>query len=130
MQINFLPPKLITKIDRLQRNFLWGTTDQKRKIHLINWDKCTSPKSEGGLGIQKLIPKNKSILTCLLSATLILTIQFGSTYYQLNMTNNIIKQINFFIQLRHTQTPPYMKKYDRNYYLLSLRHKLECDQRK
>lgn len=66
IQINLLPPKLIHKLDRLQQNFLWGSTDQKCKIHLINWDKITSPKSEGGLGIQKLIPKNKAMLTSFL----------------------------------------------------------------
>lgn len=63
MQINLLPPKLIHKLKQIQRNFLWGSTDQKYKLHLINWDKISTPKSEDDLGIQKLSQKNKALLT-------------------------------------------------------------------
>ncbi|XP_072087679.1 uncharacterized protein [Arachis hypogaea] len=31
--------------------FLWGDSENFRKIHLINWDKVCSPKKLGGLGI-------------------------------------------------------------------------------
>lgn len=66
MQTNLLPSKIIHQLKRLQRNFLLGSSAQKRKIHLINWDIITSPKSKGGLGIQKLVPKNLAMLTSLL----------------------------------------------------------------
>ncbi|KAG5614977.1 hypothetical protein H5410_014801 [Solanum commersonii] len=47
----------------LQWNFIWGTTDSKRKLHLLNWDIVTRPKGEGGLGIQKCKLKNDALLS-------------------------------------------------------------------
>lgn len=34
MQGAALPSYLCEKLDMVNRNFLWGTTDEKRKIHL------------------------------------------------------------------------------------------------
>ncbi|KAK4727357.1 hypothetical protein R3W88_032274 [Solanum pinnatisectum] len=34
MQINKLPTSITKRIDQIQRNFLWGTTATKKKIHL------------------------------------------------------------------------------------------------
>lgn len=51
MQCNLLPPKICKEIDRLTRNFLWGDSIQKKKIHLKNWDLVDRPKFLGGLGI-------------------------------------------------------------------------------
>lgn len=44
------------------RNFLWGTTPLKRKIHLVNWKQITTPRLLGGLGIQRLELKNNALL--------------------------------------------------------------------
>lgn len=62
MQCVALPPKILLHIDWLSRNFLWGTSDNKRKIHLVGWKKITKPKKEGGLGLQSAKAKNIGLL--------------------------------------------------------------------
>ena len=49
-------------MDRVNRNFLWGTTNEKRKIHLVGWNKIIKSKEEGGLGIQAARGKNIALL--------------------------------------------------------------------
>lgn len=53
---------LCEKLDRVNRNFLWGTTDEKRKIHLAGWSKIIKSKEEGGLGIEVARGKNIALL--------------------------------------------------------------------
>lgn len=65
MQVTLLPKKTLLHIDRIQHNLLWGTTPHKHKLHLLNWDTITLPKQMGGLGIQKLYPKNIALLVSL-----------------------------------------------------------------
>lgn len=66
MQNNIISPKVTKQLDRMQRNFLWGSTIHQRKLHLINWALVTTPKKHGGLGIPKLKYKNLAILANLL----------------------------------------------------------------
>ncbi|CAA7053003.1 unnamed protein product [Microthlaspi erraticum] len=56
-----LPESMTKRLD-LSRDFVWGSTEEKRKQHLVNWDKVCSPKEEGGLGIRKISPMNKALL--------------------------------------------------------------------
>uniref|UniRef100_M1CTG1 Reverse transcriptase n=1 Tax=Solanum tuberosum TaxID=4113 RepID=M1CTG1_SOLTU len=59
MQLHKLPSTVTNRIDKIQRNFIWGTTDVKRKLHLIiSWDVVTEDKEAGGLGLQKSKTKN------------------------------------------------------------------------
>ena len=45
MQCASLPGKVTQNIDRLCRNFIWGSTENnKKKLHLINWKKITIEK--------------------------------------------------------------------------------------
>lgn len=54
----------ITKIlDKTVRDFIWAITQEKKKMHLLNWDTITLPKSKGGLGIHKSSLRNKAILS-------------------------------------------------------------------
>jgi hypothetical protein len=46
----------------VQRAFIWGDTDDKRKAHLISWDTMTQPKSCRGLGFRKLNSMNEACL--------------------------------------------------------------------
>lgn len=49
-------------IDRVNQNFLWGSLEEKRKIHWIGWQKVTKPKEEGGLGLQFAKGRNLALL--------------------------------------------------------------------
>ena len=51
MQSTALPKKFLDNIDRVNRNFLWGSTDEAKKVHWVGWHKVTKSKAEGGLGI-------------------------------------------------------------------------------
>lgn len=42
---------LCDKLDKINRGFLWGSSSEKRKLHLVGWNKIVKPKEKGGLGI-------------------------------------------------------------------------------
>ena len=42
---------LCEKLDKINRDFLWGSSTEKKKLHLVGWSKIIRPKDEGGLGI-------------------------------------------------------------------------------
>ena len=50
------------KIDKVSRDFIWGSTEDKRKFHLVGWGKFVKSKEEGGLGLQSARAKNIDIL--------------------------------------------------------------------
>lgn len=49
MQSTKLPASVSKEIDSLNRKFLWGSTDEKKKIALVKWDVLCQPKSLVGL---------------------------------------------------------------------------------
>uniref|UniRef100_A0A7N2KZU0 Reverse transcriptase domain-containing protein n=1 Tax=Quercus lobata TaxID=97700 RepID=A0A7N2KZU0_QUELO len=53
-----IPTHVTNKIERLQRDFLWGDS----KTHLVGWDKVCAPLENGGLGVRKLTTFNKASL--------------------------------------------------------------------
>ena len=50
------------KIDKVSRDFIWGSTEDKRKLHLVGWGKIVKSKEEGGLGLQSARAKNIALL--------------------------------------------------------------------
>ncbi|WJX23235.1 hypothetical protein P8452_12461 [Trifolium repens] len=62
MQYAKIPKTLCDEMEKIQRGFLWGDTDQKRKPHLISWDVCCLPKKDGGLGIKSPLRMNDAFL--------------------------------------------------------------------
>ena len=62
MQCNHLLSKIIDGIDRVNRNFLWGSSKMARKVHWVGWEKVTQPKKEGGLGFQMVRGRNLALL--------------------------------------------------------------------
>lgn len=65
MQYFHIPTNIINKLNRYQRNFLWGTTDIRKKLHLLKWEQITTPTIKGGLSIQNLRTKNYASLASL-----------------------------------------------------------------
>jgi hypothetical protein len=62
MQNTALPSSICNELDRLNRNFLWGSSNERKKMHLVSWEKVCRPKGEGGLGIYASKPRNKALL--------------------------------------------------------------------
>ncbi|KAI8535768.1 hypothetical protein RHMOL_Rhmol10G0199500 [Rhododendron molle] len=51
---NLMLPKAVHKaIDKANRDFLWGSSVEERKIHVVGWEKVTKPTELGGLGIRQ-----------------------------------------------------------------------------
>ncbi|GAU10179.1 hypothetical protein TSUD_416550 [Trifolium subterraneum] len=57
-----IPKSCLADIQRMQRQFIWGDTDQKKRFHAIGWDTITTPKWQGGLGLRNLEVMNKACL--------------------------------------------------------------------
>nr|DAD24643.1 TPA_asm: hypothetical protein HUJ06_026107 [Nelumbo nucifera] len=65
MQIFCLPSSTCQDVGKARRNFLWGSSLEHRKLHLIKWEKILTPKHVGGLGIRDLHSLNLSLVTLL-----------------------------------------------------------------
>ena len=57
-----IPAKVAKRIKKIQRNFLWGSTEDVDKFHLVKWEVVCSPFSSGGLGIKNLRKFNEALL--------------------------------------------------------------------
>ena len=62
MQCAALMGRVLDGIDLVNRNFLWGTTENQRRMHGVGWQKVTRTKEEGGLGIQTARGRNTALL--------------------------------------------------------------------
>ena len=49
-------------IDRVNRNFLWGSLETSKKVHWVGWHKVTKPKEDGRLGLQEAKGRNTTLL--------------------------------------------------------------------
>ncbi|KAF7843712.1 reverse transcriptase [Senna tora] len=61
-----IPKSVCDDIDRIHRDFLWGSSNAGRKIHFIGWEKICRPKTCGGLGLMKAFERNNAFLAKLL----------------------------------------------------------------
>ena len=58
-----MPQKVCTKLERIQRQFLWGGgNDLDKKISLVRWATVCSDKSKGDVGIKSFSKMNKALL--------------------------------------------------------------------
>ena len=60
--LHALPAHVCDKLDKINRDFLWGSTSDRKKMHLVGWNKIVKSKEEGGLGIQAARAKNIALL--------------------------------------------------------------------
>ena len=59
----FRMPKVVARrLEKLQRDFLWGGRNLERNTHLVKWEVVCTDKEKGGLGIRKLALLNKALL--------------------------------------------------------------------
>lgn len=63
MQVHKLSASICKEVDRVNRNFLWGETMEKKKVHLMKWQKVCTPKMMGGLGIRNCGDNNKAMVS-------------------------------------------------------------------
>ncbi|GLT97162.1 hypothetical protein SLE2022_147430 [Rubroshorea leprosula] len=61
MQSILLPDYVCAAIDRLNRNFLWGS-DVANRPHLVNWHSVCLPRTQGGLGIRSAKDNNRALI--------------------------------------------------------------------
>ena len=53
---------MATWIEKIQRNFLWGSSEGDFKFHLVKWNQICTPYPNGGLDIRNLRRFNEALL--------------------------------------------------------------------
>lgn len=61
MQCCLLPSRVLNNLDKVNRNFIWGSSEDRKKIHMVSLDEVTKPKAQGGLGIKKAKRRNLTL---------------------------------------------------------------------
>ena len=54
MSIFRMPKVVARRLEKVQRDFLWGEGNMEGKTHLVNWEVVCTDKDKGGLGLRKL----------------------------------------------------------------------------
>ena len=62
MSLFIIPRKVSLRLEKIQRDFLWGGGASQSKPHLVNWSIVCMEKKDGGLGIRNLSRLNKALL--------------------------------------------------------------------
>ena len=57
-----IPKRVCTRLEKIQRDFLWGGGALENKPHLVSWKVICAAKNDGGLGIRNLAIFNKALL--------------------------------------------------------------------
>ena len=62
MSLFRLPKGVRNRLEKIQRDFLWGGGNLDRQIHYVNWNVVCYGKENGGLGIRSLYVVNRALL--------------------------------------------------------------------
>ena len=57
-----VPKAMAMRLERIQRNFLWGSSTKCFKYPLVTWEKVCLPRELGGVGIRNLVSFNQALL--------------------------------------------------------------------
>jgi hypothetical protein len=71
------PKWAIKAINSQMAHFLWADLEDKKKIHLANWDLVCMKQEYGGLGVQNLRDFNSVCLLLGLGGTILILRKFG-----------------------------------------------------
>lgn len=63
MSTVILPSSTLESLDKVSRFFVWGSSQEKRKMHLLSWKRICRPKSQGGLGLRKAKDMNRALVS-------------------------------------------------------------------
>lgn len=62
MSLFVIPKRVAAKLEKIQRDFLWGGGELEKESHLVNWSIVCLEKHNGGLGFKNLSLFNKALL--------------------------------------------------------------------
>jgi hypothetical protein len=62
MQNVALPIRVCSNLDKLNRDFLWVSTNERKKMHMVSRDKVCRPKDLGGLSLYSTKARNLTLL--------------------------------------------------------------------
>lgn len=62
MQITLLPAKACDDLDKVARDFLWGSCGNRRRPSLGAWNKICTPSQFGGLGFKSTRRMNEALI--------------------------------------------------------------------
>ncbi|CAA7042860.1 unnamed protein product [Microthlaspi erraticum] len=62
MSTIMLPQATLARMDQISRSFLWGSDGEKKKQHLVAWNRVCVPKREGGLGFRSAREMNMAMI--------------------------------------------------------------------
>ncbi|XP_058732744.1 uncharacterized protein LOC131604314 [Vicia villosa] len=57
-----MPVRIVKIITKLQSDFLWGASENSRKIHWVGWKKLCLPFDKGGVGLKRMDVFNFALL--------------------------------------------------------------------
>ena len=57
-----IPKAVVARIESIQRNFLWGSSERSFKYPLVAWENVCLPVELGGLGIKSVASFNQALL--------------------------------------------------------------------
>ena len=61
MSLFVIPKRVVYRLEKIQRDFLWGGGTLVNKPHLVNWPVVCLDNKKGGLGFRSLLILNKAL---------------------------------------------------------------------